>query len=287
MFVSAAKGTAFQRRATTNGSSLSTPGSAVVAPYWVRLSRIGATFTAYTSADGSAWSKVGTQTITMGATIAVGLAVTSHRDGPLATATFDHVTVSTFTTMSEPELPEGWTSQDVGAASGGNVSFDPEAGAFTVTGAGADIWGTADAFRFALTTLSGDGEISARVASVQNVDPWTKAGVMICETLAAGSAQASMFVSAGKGTAFQRRVAADGLSTNTAGTPATAPYWVKLSRVGTSLTAFVSADGAAWIQVGTETIAMQSTVDVGLAVTSHHAGLPATATFDHVQVAAY
>jgi len=29
----------------------------------------------------------------MGPTIDVGLAVTSHRDGPLATATFDHVNV--------------------------------------------------------------------------------------------------------------------------------------------------------------------------------------------------
>jgi hypothetical protein len=38
---------------------------------------------------------------------------------------------------------------------------------FTVSGAGADIWGTADSFHFAYTALNGDGQIVARVTSAR------------------------------------------------------------------------------------------------------------------------
>ena len=55
-------------------------------------------------------------------------------------------------------------------------------GVFTVTGAGADIWGTADAFRFVYMPVTGNCTIIARVASLQNIDPWSKAGIMIRET---------------------------------------------------------------------------------------------------------
>ena len=75
-------------------------------------------------------------------------------------------------------LPAPWTSADVGAV-GKTGSASASAGTFTVAGAGADIWGASDAFRFAYIQLPGDGTIVARVATVQNVAAWTKAGVMI------------------------------------------------------------------------------------------------------------
>jgi len=287
MFVSATRGAAFQRRVSANGVSTSTSGAAVTAPYWVKVSRTGTTLRAYTSADGSDWTQVSADTIALGTIVDAGLAVTSHSDGALATATFDNVTITPYASELST-LPSGWTSQDIGSTTpAGTASYDSGTGSFTLQGAGADIWGTADAFRYASMTLTGDGEIVARVASVQNVDPWTKAGVMIRDTTAAGSPQASMFVSAGKGTAFQRRASPGGISTSTAGSPNVAPYWVKMTRIGTSLTAYSSPNGTSWTQVGTDTIAMGSSVQVGLAVTSHHNGTLASATFDSVTVTAY
>ncbi len=50
--------------------------------------------------------------------------------------------------------------------------------------------------------LSGDGEITARVDSLTPTDPWTKAGVMIRETLNANSRFAYTLVSAGNGVSF-------------------------------------------------------------------------------------
>src|SRR4051812_2872497 len=151
-------------------------------------------------------------------------------------------------------LPAGWSTADVGAVSVAG-SASETTGTFTVAGSGADIWGSADAFRYAYQQLTGDTTIVARVATVQNVNVWTKAGVMIRQSIDANSPHASMFVTPGKGVAFQRRPTAAGtsLSTTTAGA---APEWVKVSLSGQTVTASVSSDGSAWTTIGQETIAV-------------------------------
>ena len=60
----------------------------------MRITRSGSTFTAYKSTNGSTWTVVGSQTISMPTTIYVGIPVTSHRDGTLATATVTNVAVN-------------------------------------------------------------------------------------------------------------------------------------------------------------------------------------------------
>jgi hypothetical protein len=153
-----------------------------------------------------------------------------------------------------------------------------------VAGAGGDIWDAADAFHFAWVPMSGDGEIVARVASIQNVRPWSKAGVMIRETLDPGSAHAFMLVSSAKGYAFQRRASAGGLTTGTAAGTGTAPQWVKLKRTGDLIEAFRSSDGIAWTAAGWEVIPMGGEVLAGLAVSSHVSTATSQAVFDNVRV---
>src|SRR2546421_10764179 len=69
----------------------------------------------------------------------------------------------------------GWTSADVGAV-GQAGSTSAAGGSFQITASGGDIWDMADGFRLVYQTLSGDGEITARVASLTHADAWTKAG---------------------------------------------------------------------------------------------------------------
>jgi regulation of enolase protein 1 (concanavalin A-like superfamily) len=181
-------------------------------------------------------------------------------------------------------LPAGWSTQDIGSV-GLAGSASTANGTYTLTGAGADIWGTADAFRFAGRTLAGDGSIVARVASMTNTDPWAKAGVMIRESLNANSTTATMAVTPSNGIAFQSRLTTGGSSSHTVGAAVKAPYWVKLARVGNHFTAYQSADGATWAPVGSAvTITMATGVWVGLAVTSHNASALNTAVLDHVSV---
>ncbi|MEO6235652.1 MAG: S8 family serine peptidase [Vicinamibacterales bacterium] len=275
MLVSAGKGQAFQRRTVTGGLSTSTPGAAGAAPQWVKLARTGQTIVASVSTDGDSWTEVGRDTFAMGAAY-VGLAVSSHDTTRTARATFDRVS-----TAQPAALPAGWTASDIGNV-GVAGSAQSAGGTFTVSGGGADVWGNADAFHYAYTTLSGNGSIVARVDSAQNVAAWTKAGVMIRASLDPGSPHAFMLVSAGKGLAFQRRTALGGLSTSTAGEPAAAPRWVKLVRDGQTISAWTSADGVAWTFIDQDTFTMAANVYVGLAVSSHDTTRAATSTFSNV-----
>jgi hypothetical protein len=134
-------------------------------------------------------------------------------------------------------------------------------------GAGIDVWGNSDEFRYTYQTLDGDGQIIARVASQENTDGWAKSGVMIRETLAANAKHAFMLVSPGNGTALQWRDTTGGASSNNNTGGFAAPYWVKLVRSGNMIAGFRSADGVAWIPQGSPvTIAMNRQVYIGLAV---------------------
>jgi regulation of enolase protein 1 (concanavalin A-like superfamily) len=272
MLVSPGKGNAFQRRVETGGVSTNTAGAFVTAPYWVRLARSGNTITASQSADGTTWTVVGTDTIAFGQSVLIGLAVSSHTTGATAAATFDHVAVDSTV----------WLNQDIGAVGlPGSTSLSN--GVFTLTGAGADIWGTADAFHFTYQRLTGDGEITARVTSVSATNVWHKVGVMIRNDLTPGSAHGLMLVSSGKGVAFQRRVTAGDVSTNTAGPLLAAPRWVRIARAGNVITASYSDDGTTWQVVGSDTIPMGPTVYIGLANSSHTTTALGTATVDSVR----
>jgi len=285
--VSVAKGAAFQRRSDAGSSSTHTDGGPMTAPIWLRLVRFGETVTASTSLDGLAWNTIGSDTIALGASVFVGLAVSSHDPTRTATAVFDQVAVSAFTSPPEvapnPPLPFGWSAADVGAV-GVPGNAGENGGALTISGAGADVWGTADAFHFAYTILTGNGSITAHVASVEFVRSWTKAGVMLRQSLDPGSPYAFSLVSAGKGQAFQRRTMAGVASTNTPGPFVTAPQWVRLTRAGNIVTALTSSDGIFWTVVDSDVLDFTGPVYAGLAVSSHDASVSARAVFTDVRI---
>ncbi len=175
-----------------------------------------------------------------------------------------------------------WANGDVGAVGAAGSTSSWIGPSFTVKGSGADIWGTADEFQYVHRLITGDCEIRARVTSLQDTNPWAKAGVMIRETLGAGSRHAMTALIPQNGAAFQRRTTAGGTSLHTPGGAVKAPYWVRLVRQGANFTGYVSSDGSNWTWVGTAVINMGSLAHVGLAVTSHADGTLCSAQFDNV-----
>jgi hypothetical protein len=89
----AGNGASFAYRATENGTSgPSVNSTAVVAPpYWVKLERVGDTFTGYTSADGSTWTMIGSQDVVMTAPVYIGICVTSHNAAEQRTVQFEGI----------------------------------------------------------------------------------------------------------------------------------------------------------------------------------------------------
>jgi hypothetical protein len=171
-------------------------------------------------------------------------------------------------------------------------------GTYTMTAAGADIFNKADEFHFAYKQLSGVGSIIAKVESVDNTDPWAKAGVMIRETLDPGSKFAGLYITstnsdgtATNGCRFQARTETDGEATSDSPVATNeqkaviAPYWVKLERdFAGNFRGYYSSNGSTWTpMVWRPSISMSSNVYIGLAVTSHDAALTCEAKFSGVQ----
>jgi hypothetical protein len=195
--------------------------------------------------------------------------------------------------------PRDWTKHGVGVLSlwfrGNPAGFLEEpAGTYTMTGAGSDIWNEADEFRYAYKQLSGDGSIVAQVLSVENTDPWAKAGVMIRKTLDAGSVNAMAYITPDGRAGWQYRVGDGGSSSSTRSDPGaiTAPHWVKLTRQGNTITAQHSSDGVNWEDMveaanpqepSSRNILMNQNVYIGLALTSHSSGVVCKAELSNVQ----
>ncbi len=94
MFLTANSGFASTRRTTTGGNTTTAASGTSAFPYWVRIVRSGSTVTTFRSADGVAWTQVSSNTVNLGTTIYVGLAVTSKLNTTLTTAVFDNVSIT-------------------------------------------------------------------------------------------------------------------------------------------------------------------------------------------------
>ena len=163
-----------------------------------------------------------------------------------------------------------------------------------------------DDFYFVHRPLSGDGGLTARVLTQDGRDPdsssrtgreWAKAGIMLKESTASGAPYAAVMVTPGHGVRLQSN-----FTTDLAGGTGTAPRWLRLTRSGSSITGYESADGTTWSRLGTVVLGgLPETVEVGLFVGSpndvvieRQFGSTArgeistlgTATFDHVSAEA-
>jgi hypothetical protein len=109
--VSAASGVAAQNRLDTGVSATGITEAGIAAPHWVKLERdVAGFFTVSHSTNGSSWIPVTgslANNISMGSTVYIGLAVTSHKANATCEAIFSNVT------MTGTVSPQ-WTHQDIG-----------------------------------------------------------------------------------------------------------------------------------------------------------------------------
>jgi ABC-type transport system involved in multi-copper enzyme maturation permease subunit len=189
-------------------------------------------------------------------------------------------------------------------AEGQNIAVGPAGEAVT------------DTFYFVHQPLAGNGSITVRVTSLQGSGsqsavpgfadpprtlPWAKAGIMIKQSTTPGSPYAAVMVTGGHGVRMQ-----DNFTRDTAGpagaVSAASPRWLRLTRSGSTLTGYESADGRHWSAIGTADLSgLPPTVQAGLFVASPDwqqatqsfgggdngldLGTQATAGFDHLTVA--
>ena len=177
------------------------------------------------------------------------------------------------------DLPSGWEDLNIGSSAG---SANYEASVFTLRNKATilspvpDIYGASDSLNYCYQDLYGDCEVVVRVISLPNTNAFAKAGLMIRESLDAGSRNAFVFVTPSNGANFQYRATTASTTTRVAGAgSATAPYWLKLVKTGNIYAAYQSQDGSNWTLIDSnQTVAIGNVVKVGFAVTSMNGSIP-------------
>ncbi len=184
-----------------------------------------------------------------------------------------------------PALPSPWLTADIGSVGlvGGATQT---AGTYSVTGAGYGIGGRADDFRYVYQTLTGDGEIKARMISQSAVSSAACAGVMIRESLMTDARFIMIDITPGKTFSCQVRTSTGGkASTTAAGAMNAAPNnWIRVVRSGKTVTTYKSINGTAWTKIQSTSLSMASSITIGLAVTSANTAVLNNGVFDQITV---
>ena len=169
---------------TADGGTSNTAGTGNgTSPIWVRLQRVGNTFNAYRSADGNAWTLIGSTTITMGSTIFLGLATASDTAGQTVTAQYRHFSDTTAPVVTIPAAASGLTAT---AASPNEVDLNWTDNSNNETGFKVQRRTTSGTYQTIFTTAP-----AATSFADMGVDPGTVYFYQIIATNSAGDATPS------------------------------------------------------------------------------------------------
>ena len=294
------------------------PNRPDAAPIWLRLTRRGALFEGFLSADGLSWKKDGEITLTLPAALAGGLAVTAHTNDDANLARFESVRVSALTDPA-------WVHAELGTV-GGFAAGAPSR--FDLENAGRGIANSEDGITFVHRADQhlGDIELTARVTALRYAgNRAARIGLMLRGSMGADARMAAFVLELGpNGQRYRlQRRAQDGGNINTtednipapsptppeepadAGTeapdaagadaaPADAaapmavalePIWIKLLRVGHRFVGFISEDGEDWTPVvDLPSFVIASNAFVGVTLTSGTEGASAAGRIENVTI---
>ena len=176
--------------------------------------------------------------------------------------------------------------QDIGTVGiTGTSAVDATGVGFASQGAGADIFGTTDAFQYNCANWSADGVLKGILQTLTGAATNGKVGIMFRESNAANASFAAIYFQSGvNNLAFHTR---NGTGTSVVQqnviSSVSLPLAVKLVRVGNVLTPYYSTDGNNWLSAGSaQSVSMASSLLAGSLVCSHTAGVLATATVSNL-----
>jgi hypothetical protein len=187
-------------------------------------------------------------------------------------------------------LPAPWLNQDIGAVvTPGNTVLYAESYVWTLRGAGSNIGGSADSCQYAWLDLAGDGELVARLRSIETggtVDD--KMGLMVRASTNADAMNYSLFIDANVGwsvRASYRGTAGGNTSSGVTGPQVYPPEWLKIVRTnsGSDFSSYYSEDGISWTLLETRTLSQfPATAQMGMFVCSRDTNALNTTVFDNV-----
>ena len=163
-------------------------------------------------------------------------------------------------------------------------TLTPTADGYDMTGSGAGCSAKLDQFRFSSQLQLGDFDLRVRVADLNAEDPWASAGLMARATLDADSMFVAVLATPSNvGAFFLSRVATGAAAVASGSSPINYPNtWLRLKRTGSQLTGYISRDGQSWQTLGSTSLNLPASVELGFAVAGHANGQSAAASFKDI-----
>lgn len=164
------------------------------------------------------------------------------------------------------------------------AEYDPTRDRWTVTADGRNIWNHWNDFYFVSTAVDGPVSIRGRVADIEAVDPFSKAGLMIRDGLDDAATYGFVGTTPGFGTEVLWRTRRGEAGISQQLREETRSEWFRVDLLEDRVTCFVSRDGHRWLPVDQRAIDGTDAIHAGLVVCSVDAGRPCEATFENVSV---
>lgn len=186
-----------------------------------------------------------------------------------------------------------WFAGDVGGPALLGQHYTCDLSEFEVVGGGADIWGASDQFYLISRPVTGNFDARVRVTGLTGSNAITKA-VLVARESTNGNDRAYHIsvnptppgrnqIELGLRSTLGGATASWGAVQTNANIP---NVWMRITRVGQTFTGYRSVDGATWIPMGTNTlaVAMPATMAIGIGVTAHDNSLLATGMFSNFTI---
>ena len=173
---------------------------------------------------------------------------------------------------------------DIGIGFPGATVFDPYTRVFKITGGGADLWGTTDAFHLAWVKLQGDAAISADVEFPDHVpSPLAKAVLIFRQNLEPNSPYADVAIHADGHVTLQYREAPGGPTADVVA-PQHNSKRIRIERRGNVFAASALSETGRMIPFAAYTLPMKGPVFVGIGVCAHDVKNSTTVRFSNVSI---
>ncbi|HSI85456.1 MAG TPA: tetratricopeptide repeat protein [Candidatus Methylacidiphilales bacterium] len=222
-----------------------------IPPVWLKLRREGENFISFCSLDGKEWRELERTSMSLPNDIFVGIAVSSNNTKAPVVATFANVSLEGTTSVPEgiANLVSGWQLADIGKAEEvGTLKTLPD-NVLQMTSRAGNLGNTTDFCAFGYKKLSGDGELVARVNSMQcgPSAEWAKAALLVRESLEPNSRMIAVCqtMQSTEIMVTKRSTAGEDTARSTYGL-LRPPFWLKLERQGSQLSSYASVDGKTW-----------------------------------------
>ena len=190
----------------------------------------------------------------------------------------------------------GYSNLDIGCPKLCGSAKQVDSGWNLVAG-GQDIWEKSDQFHFVFKRITGDFDVAVRVESFTPAHLYSKAGLMIRETLETDSPHLMFLLFSNNEPRNNNLGAYEMQFRSMAGGDCQAIYpairppappefpaafpnsWLRVQRRGTRFSAYAATDGIKWKLYGEHSMALPQALYVGPALTSHNPEVAAHAAF--------